>query len=161
MEYVFSIELDATESVDAQNIRKYCLDMGLKWWSHDDEKCTQVVECTGEHVPHLLVLVKGHRFLMAPLAHPMREDGMCAPYEQSMYTHFSRRANARWWQSVDWFERHRAEFKAGEFIVMRDAVLLHRTNNKSEHYKWLCDNGDPHTLAHEMVRDGVEMKYSL
>lgn len=159
-DYVFAVDLSSGEQQQAL-YAKSCSDMELPW-RHDNGAL--LVECRGEHVAPLLALFSGQKFLMAPLqsTSPLETDrGMCSPCRQAMYNHFSRRAHSRWWRSVDWFEVNKAQFKAGEYVVIRDAAVLHRTRSEREHREWLPVNGDADTLAHHMVEDGKEMIYRL
>ena len=168
---VFSVEY-GNDLSKSESIRRQCDVIGCKCAhgyqttgnkQHGDDKVL-LIECSTKDVAVItdMLVLLDVRFLMAPLQRPLRDDGgLCTPCEQALYTHFSRRKNPRWWASVDWFDAHRHEFKAGDYVVIRDAVVLHRCRNKQEHLEWLVRNGDGNTLAHHSVHDGVEMKYFI
>lgn len=159
-EYVFAVETTSDEGV--KNAQETCYRMGLQCRLHAQNTLT--VECSRDHIGDLVVkfMAARHKFMMAPLqSPPIKEDGMCTPCQQALRDHFSRRSHPRWWASADWFEANKSQFKAGEYIVIRDAVVLHRTTNETEHNEWLYQNGDMHTVSHQMVRDGVELIHHL
>lgn len=150
--YVLAIEQPTDQ------VQECCLERGLVTRR---EKQVLVVECQATDVPILLAKLVGLRFLLAPLEPAYDDQGRRNERQQALYNYFSRREHAAWWRSVDWFEEHRHEFKAGEHVVIRDAQVLHRTRDEKEHMLFLSQHGNRDTLAHTMAEDGKERKYHL
>lgn len=143
------------------SVQQRCLARGLVP-RHETLDNTQLllVECQLTDVPELLEALVGTRFALAPLE-PVLEEGRRDVCQQGLYTHFSRRKLPVYWRSVDWFDAHRHEFKAGEHIVILDGELVHRTRDKQDHMRYLIENRNAQHLVHTMDHDGVERKYRL
>ncbi len=156
MEYVFAVE------EPSHLIALTCVGRALP--RHDapiSDKHVALVECQTDDVPAVLAALVGVRFVMAPLKPAPPLEATLDVCKQALYNHFSRRGHPSWWRSVDWFQAHKHEFRAGEHVVVRDAVLQHRTSSEKEHMQWLVQHGGPDTASYTMDADGQERIYRL
>ncbi len=110
-----------------------------------------IVECPWGEVAWLAGLIVGVPYESRSAECPVETLNALTEY-------WSREKHPVWHANEDWFQAHKHEFEAGEFIIVQECALKLRTRNRRECFCFLETHPDRDTALHEMVADGREMQ---
>jgi len=113
-----------------------------------------VVECPKAEVSRFFLII-GETPYMSSTGENM------VTTKNALNEYWSRKARAQWHANEDWFQSQKHLYKQGDFIVVRNAALALRTQDKMLACQFLQTSPDPSTAFHEMVGDGVEAQLYL
>jgi hypothetical protein len=133
----------------------------LKTYNLEGKQCTQdkdiiIVEVSGKDPLQSMASVLA---CLGDVPYAASSSSECLRASRSLKHQKSRRDYPIWHACEDWFQAHKQEFLEGEFVVIQESEVKLRTRSQKEAYDYLEAHGGAGTLFHEMVGDGVEMKY--